>query len=245
MTREMRAAPATIRAWLFDFDNTIAALEPQVDWAGSRIKLEAFLRGAGIGEAIFTEIPRGNLPLYDALYHRLLRADGPDAIALSGLARSDPRELLRQASVMIEAYELIGANSAAPLPGAVELLQTLADRGSQVLIVTSNSSRTVARWLDRFELGGCVRSIIGRDSMLPLKPAPEMISRALECTAQPGIVACFVGDSDADAIAAQRAGVPFYGIARVEEKRTRLETLGALQVFSDPGELSMRLNLMR
>src|SRR6266851_6126885 len=141
MKRDVPAPLAKIRAWLFDFDNTIAALEPQVDWAASRIKLEAFLRDAGVGDAIFAEIPKGNLPLYDALYHRLLRADAPDTIAVAGLTRSDPHELLRQASTMVEAYELIGAERAEPLPGAIELICSLAARGLQVLIVTSNSAR--------------------------------------------------------------------------------------------------------
>ncbi len=31
---------AKARVWLFDFDNTLAALEGQVDWAASRRELE-------------------------------------------------------------------------------------------------------------------------------------------------------------------------------------------------------------
>ncbi|HXD91085.1 MAG TPA: HAD family hydrolase, partial [Candidatus Binataceae bacterium] len=155
MSRAVPLPLAEIRVWLFDFDNTIAALEPQVDWAGSRIKLEAFLRNAGVGDAIFEEIPKGNLPLYDALYHRLPKPDAPDAIAVNGLARSDPLELLRQASAIVEAYELIGVERAEPLPGAIEFICALAARDLQVLIVTSNSAHTIERWLDRFQLSLC------------------------------------------------------------------------------------------
>ena len=28
------------KLWMFDFDNTIARLEPEVDWAGGRLMLE-------------------------------------------------------------------------------------------------------------------------------------------------------------------------------------------------------------
>jgi len=171
------------------------------------------------------------------LYHRLLRADAPDTIAVAGLTRSDPHELLRQASTMVEAYELIGAERAEPLPGAIELICSLAARGLQVLIVTSNSARTIERWLDRFALRHRVKSIIGRDSMLPLKPAPDMVTLALERAAQPPNSARFIGDSDADAIAARRSGVPFYGIARDAEKRSRLIANGALEVFAAPADL--------
>ena len=241
MSRAVPLPLAEIRVWLFDFDNTIAALEPQVDWAGSRIKLEAFLRSAGVGDAIFAEIPKGNLPLYDALYHRLPKPDAPDAIAVSGLARSDPRELLRQVSAMVEAYELIGVERAEPLPGAIELICALAARDLHVLIVTSNSSRTIERWLERFQLSLCVKSVVGRDSMLPLKPAPDMVNLALQRASQPAAAARFIGDSEADAVAARRAGVPFYGIARDPERRASLITNGALEVFTTPAELAARL----
>src|SRR5580704_3515151 len=61
------------RLWLFDFDNTLAALEREVDWPGSRRELEAYLRDQGVAREIFVEIPKGNLPLYAALHSRWLR----------------------------------------------------------------------------------------------------------------------------------------------------------------------------
>lgn len=144
-----RGSPLTVRdtipakpaLWLFDFDNTLAALEPEVDWAASRRELEAYLRGEGVGDAIFTEFPKGNLLLYDALRSRL--QDGAHAANNSG--PSD--KLLRRASGIIEAYELRGVERATFLPGAAELLRTLAGGPTSTAIVTSNSSRTVARWL--------------------------------------------------------------------------------------------------
>ena len=54
------AGPAVLRGnpdarlWS-DFDNTLAALKPQVDWAASRRELEAYLRSEGVGDSIFTE----------------------------------------------------------------------------------------------------------------------------------------------------------------------------------------------
>ncbi len=65
------------RLWLFDFDNTLAALEREVDWPCSRRELEAFLRDEGIDDKIFAEIPKGNLPLYAALHARWLRNPSP------------------------------------------------------------------------------------------------------------------------------------------------------------------------
>jgi phosphoglycolate phosphatase-like HAD superfamily hydrolase len=146
---------------------------------------------------------------------------------------------------MIEAYELIGADRAKPLPGAIALIRSIAASDRHILIVTSNSSRTIARWLERFDLQGCVKSIVGRDSMLPLKPATDMINLALEHAAESATAALFIGDSDADAIAAQRAGVPFYGISRAAEKRACLFAFGAIDVFANPADLAARLGEFR
>jgi hypothetical protein len=102
ISRRSRAA----RIWLFDFDNTLAALERQVDWAASRRELESFLRAQGIPESVFSEFPSRNLPLYSALLVRSLNgADvehGGEAVATH---RSEAAELMRRASSIIEAHE--------------------------------------------------------------------------------------------------------------------------------------------
>ena len=80
------------KLWMFDFDNTIARLEPEVDWAGGRLILEPYLRSIGAPDELFARIPRGNLPLYDA-YRTLM-------LAKSDQARVN--ENLRHASEIIE-----------------------------------------------------------------------------------------------------------------------------------------------
>jgi HAD superfamily hydrolase (TIGR01509 family) len=220
------------RLWLFDFDNTLAALEQQVDWAASRRELESFLRSEGIDEAIFSEFPSRNLPLYNALLTRMLDDGSRYATAL-----------MLHASTIIESYELRGVEHAAPLPGAIELLLALRAQHKHIAIVTSNSSRTVTRWLVRHRLEVAVGAIVGRDSLLPLKPASEMIRRALELSDGTAPEAVLVGDSEADLQAAHRAQVGFFGVAVNPEARSRLERLGAHEVFSSPRDLARHLAL--
>ena len=219
------------RHWLFDFDNTLAALEHQVDWAASRRELEAFLRSQGIDEAVFKEFPSRNLPLYNGLLMRSLNVS-PDCKAL-----------MRHASGIIEAYELRGVEQAAPLPGAVDLLMGLRERNRRIAIVTSNSSRAVNSWLVLHQIATEVGAIVGRDSLLPLKPAPEMIEQALQLIGGTATEAVLVGDSEADLLAAHRANVGFFGLAANFEARTRLERLGAGEVFPSPGDLARYLDL--
>jgi HAD superfamily hydrolase (TIGR01509 family) len=220
------------KLWMFDFDNTIARLEPVVDWAGGRLILEPYLRSVGAPDELFTRIPRGNLPLYDA-YRNL---------ALAEFSPPHMLEALRHASDIIEKIELAGVDRAQPLEGAVEMLAALRASGAAVAIVTSNSSKTVARWFET-NRGASVDTIVGRDTLLGLKPAPDMLIRALELFSVDRSEAAFVGDSEADIRAAQGCGVRFYGIAATDSARNRLLAAGATEIFGSPSALAIHLNL--
>jgi len=219
------------KLWMFDFDNTIARLEPEVDWPGGRKILEPYLRSIGAPDELFARIPRGNLPLYDA-YRTLMLAESK---------RTNVTENLRHASEIIEKIELAGVDRAQPLEGAIEILAALKSSGAAIAIVTSNSSKTVRRWFDR-NRGASVDAIVGRDTLLGLKPAPDMLLRALEQFSVDRSEAAFVGDSDADLRAAQSCGVRFYGIAPTDPARDRLLAAGAEEIFGSPAALAIHLN---
>jgi HAD superfamily hydrolase (TIGR01509 family) len=220
------------KLWMFDFDNTIARLEPEVDWAGGRLVLEPYLRSKGAPDELFARIPRGNLPLYDAYRTLTLHdSDRPKVI-----------ETLLHASDIIEKLELAGVDRARPLEGAIEILATLKASGAAIAIVTSNSSKTVQRWFDKTG-GAPIDAIVGRDTLLGLKPATDMLVRALELFSLERSEAAFVGDSDADLRAAQSCGVRFYGIAPTDSARDRLLAAGAPEIFGSPAALAIHLNL--
>ena len=220
------------KLWMFDFDNTIARLEPEVDWAGGRLVLEPYLRSVGAPEELFAQIPRGNLPLYDA-YRTLTLTESNRALAL---------ENLRRASEIIESIELKGVDRAQPLEGAIETLAALKVSGARIVIVTSNSSKTIKRWFEN-KGGASIDAIVGRDTLLGLKPAPDMLIRALELCSFDRSEAAFVGDSDADVRAAKSCGVRFYGIAPTDAARDRLLAAGATEIFRSPAALAIHLNL--
>lgn len=223
--------------WLFDFDNTLVRLEPEVDWAASRRELEPLLHAASAPQQLFEKFPKGNLLLYDAYRTHL-----------AGLIRQDGHAhdaILRQASEIIEKFELQGVDRATALEGAGELIRSLRGNGNAVGIVTSNSSRTVQRWIDKHQLADSVSVIVGRDSLLPLKPSPEMILRALKLAAVNAKAASYVGDSAADFASAQAAGVPFYGIASAAAARDALLSAGATQIYPSPAALAIHLDAAR
>jgi HAD superfamily hydrolase (TIGR01509 family) len=216
-----------------------------VDWAGGRRELEAFLRETGVAAPIFTEIPKGNLPLYEKLRARLSNPD-----SASPIARDDAppawrgahgEHLLRDASSIIERYELAGVDRAEPTPGAIDLLTALAASGKTIAIVTSNSSRPVNRWLEIHRASALIYTIVGRDTLLALKPSPAMVFEALRrCDAHPQ-EAVFIGDSTADLGAARAAGLNFNGIATNAARHDHLIAAGATEIFDSPASLNLYL----
>jgi HAD superfamily hydrolase (TIGR01549 family) len=257
------------KLWLFDFDNTIARLEPEVDWAGGRPVLERYLRSVGAPNELFDRIPRGNLPLYDA-YRTLILAESnqpnkvenprnpidtkqpidttptrlfpfPQGKGL-GVRLTRITDQLRHASDLIEKIELEGVDHAQPLEGAVETIAALKKIGAKIAIVTSNSSRTVSRWFSKNGVAS-PDAIIGRDTLLALKPAPDMLLRALEIFSVDRAESAFVGDSEADLQAAQTCAIQFYGIAPIDAARDRLLASGATEIFASPATLAIHLNL--
>src|ERR1700693_124604 len=97
------------KLWIFDFDNTIARLEPEVDWAGGRRELEPMLRGLGVPEDLFEKFPRGNFPLNSGTRPRLRDLANDRWSRFSAMR---VRSVLRQASAMIEKYEMAGVDRA-------------------------------------------------------------------------------------------------------------------------------------
>jgi len=220
------------KLWMFDFDNTIARLEPVVDWPGARKILEPYLRSVGAPDELFEKFPRRNLPLYDA-YRTLTLAD-PN--------RAQVQERLRRASEIIESAELAGVDRAEPLDGAIELLAALKAGGAALAIVTSNSSKTVRRWFGRHP-GASIDAVVGCDSLLGLKPAPDMLNRALEMFSVEPSGAAYVGDTEGDVRAANNCGIRFYGIAATDDSRDLLQKAGASEIFASPAELAIHLGL--
>ncbi len=229
------------KLWIFDFDNTLARLEPEVDWAGGRRELEPMLRELEVPEDLFEKFPRGNLPLYNATRARLLKLTKDRS---GGFGSTRVRSVLRRASKMIEKYEMAGVDRAAPLEGGIDLLTQLKKRGAKLAIVTSNSSRTIRRWFAIHHRSHLIEVIVGRDSLLALKPSPEMISRALDLCEVRAKDSAFVGDADSDYRAASELGVEFFGVAFNQDLRDKLIAAGARRVFASPAALGIHLKLL-
>ena len=87
-----------------------------------------------------------------------------------------------------------------------------------------------------------VQITVGRDSLLPLKPAPDMILEARRAGVAAARETIYVGDTPADHAAARAADVTFYGIADTPAAREGLLGVGATEIYTSPAALAARRN---
>lgn len=135
-------------------------------------------------------------------------------VALAG------RETWSEVSRTIEDFEVVGAQSAEPMPGLDDFLALTSGRPRAV--VTLCGPRPTERVCERFAVD--VEAVITRSAEHRIKPAPDQVRAALHALGVAPGDAVMIGDSSWDEGAAHAAGVRFVGISNERETRQFAET---------------------
>jgi phosphoglycolate phosphatase len=108
---------------------------------------------------------------------------------------------------LLSFYEEHIAMESRPFPGCIAALDSLADRGVQLAVVTNKLERLAVTLLREVGLLERFATVIGGDTLGDgrAKPKPDLIELMLE---RCGGAAAFVGDTIYDVTAAKAAGVP-------------------------------------
>jgi phosphoglycolate phosphatase len=116
------------------------------------------------------------------------------------------------------------------MPGALELLGALQDRGVRTAVFTNkrgDASRTVCAHLGITPL---VDGIFGAGDTPWLKPQPQFAAHALKQLDAAADATALVGDSIYDLAAAQNAGLEFIGVTTGTHSAEELRAHGAVRV---------------
>ncbi len=185
-----------IKAYLFDFDGTLADSEPL--WARA---FDDYLNDAGIA------LDKGEL---DALIYGRSRDD-----ILKDLLRDYPQTFDSRETIQKEVFTRLAelrSRTETRIDGSVELLVRLAGR-SPVAIVSGSDRATVAAWCEDLGITGHLQFIIGCEETPKGKPDPTGYLMAAErLGVEPGACVVFE-DSRAGALAARAAGMTCIGFA--------------------------------
>lgn len=198
------------RVVLVDFDGPVARLFPGDRWleVSAQVRRVAAKRGG----------------------HRVAEAlgDEPDHVQCLRIVGQHAPELLDELGALVRDLEVQAAQEAQPHPDAVEFLQANLDRGATVAIVTNNDPAVVPLVLGSGSLARRL-SVYGRSGARvdDLKPAPDLILRALADAQAGHDDAVFLGDSVTDVQAGQAAGVRVVGVAEDADRREALLAAGA------------------
>ena len=155
-------------------------------------------------------------------------------------------ELTRMVADALRDAELAAVATAAPTPGAADVLRAAHEAGRRVAIVSNNHGDAVEKYLHAQDLIGYVDSIAGRvDGMDPrqLKPDPLLIRVGLTTIGAGATDAVLVGDSEGDIEAGRAAGTATIGYANKPCKRERLAGAGADVVIDTMTEIARAVQL--
>ncbi len=84
--------------------------------------------------------------------------------------------------------------------------------GPPVAVCSLNSEAACRIALETHDLDGGVDAVVGRDTVATHKPDPEPLLAAIDALGADPARAIFLGDSESDAVTAERAGVPFLSV---------------------------------
>jgi phosphoglycolate phosphatase len=132
-------------------------------------------------------------------------ADGGDAWAMLDAADAAGPDVRAAVETVVAGHECEGARASERLP----LADDPAGRPVPLGVCSLNAERPVRVALGRHDLDGYVDEVVGRDTFPERKPHPRPL---LECCRRldvPPEACVFVGDSERDAVTAERAGVAF------------------------------------
>jgi len=109
---------------------------------------------------------------------------------------------------VIADHEREGARSADRLPLADEL-----PTGVPTGVCSLNCEAACRVALEAYGLDSHIDAIVGRDTVSAHKPDPEPLLATVDAIGADPRTTLFVGDSDSDRVAAERAGVDFQSVA--------------------------------
>jgi len=167
--------------------------------------------------------------------HSLRLATGPrtptDPVGfLRALLSSGSPSQIRHLDHVLTVYETEAARQATPLPGVQQLFRVLTTGSWQLGVVTDHSTTSVKAFLDNLAplVDSQRLSVFGRPKDLRLmKPNPHGVALASASLGSSRGRTLLLGESVADALAAQAAGVRFIGVASTPDQATMLKRAGA------------------
>jgi HAD superfamily hydrolase (TIGR01549 family) len=214
-----------LRALIFDLDGTLIKLT---------LPLDEMRRGT---KAYF--LKHGLPP------HILDNADGINSTTLKakeyflshGVSNQKWKKMQESVDDMLTQIEMGAADKTEAIDGVVETIKHVKVLGIKTAILTNNAREAVNAMLEYLPFTGLFEFIQTRHESPNPKPFPDgllSISKKLGVELSEAV---YVGDAVIDVVAAQRAGIEFWGVLSGSSKREDLHAVGAKIILDSLQEI--------
>lgn len=129
-----------------------------------------------------------------------------------------------------------------PLEGAHEFLTALGEAGYTVVLASSGKPDHVDRYLDVVGARDLVHGWTTAEDVSDTKPAPDLLTVAMDKAPDPNAETVTIGDSVWDCRAAEKIGVPTVGVLTGGFSAAELTDAGAAVVHDDLPRLCAHLD---
>lgn len=215
-----------VRACLFDLDGTL--IHQRIDFGLMRERVREALARHGADTAPWEGLHL--LEMIERAHTDLARSREAHADAARDAAHRAIEEIERGAAAL-----------AAPMDGAVGLLDALRRAGIGVGIVTRNSRAAVERVLARHPIPHDV--LLTRDDVARVKPDPQHLQDALDALGVPGRCALMCGDHPMDVVAGRGVGALTVGVLPPGQGAAHFSEVPPDLVVGSVAELGAHLRL--
>nr|MDO8080001.1 HAD family hydrolase [Candidatus Freyarchaeota archaeon] len=141
--------------------------------------------------------------------------------------------MLKEVDEAVEKYEIEAAHKTSPIPGAIELLRKLKNKGFKLGIFTFNKSSVVNFLLNRIGVRSLFDVVVARDDVERPKPDSCHLSKTLSLLGVTAEEAIVVGDHPNDIISARSVGAKSIGVLSSGHSVDELKSAGADLVLKD------------
>jgi len=120
-------------------------------------------------------------------------------------------------------------------------VKLLKEDGYPVGVVTNAKAEYNTKWMEQKKVQDHFHSVVTSDEGGLPKPAPDMVLKGCDKIGHQPKHVVYLGDSEADIMAAKAAGCIPIGIMSGSSERTRLKELGATHVFDSVTDFALYL----
>lgn len=161
--------------------------------------------------------------------------------AIAKLAGADKVEALMP--LFVEHWDATSLDDVEALPGSLELLQALRDRGITAAVFTNKRGYAARAVCDHLGMSPLLAGVFGVGDTPWLKPDPAFARHALEKIGGEAASTVLVGDSPFDIAAARNAGLGFIGVTTGTHSAEDLRADGAARVEANLAGVQAALGL--